>query len=50
MAGTGGDSGVFDALQGNVVVSSDGSLTETGLTRDERDRIREALEMLDLSD
>jgi len=37
---------VFDALQGNVVVSSDASLTDVGLTADERRRIRAALVFL----
>jgi hypothetical protein len=44
---SGGGAGVFDALQGNVVVSSDASLTDVGLTKDERRRIRAALRALD---
>jgi len=46
LAQAGGGPGVFDLLQGNIVVSSDASLTETGLTRDERHRIQAAMSLL----
>jgi hypothetical protein len=48
LARAGGGPRVFDMLQGNVVVNSDASLTDVGLTTDERRRIRAALQ--DLSD
>ncbi len=46
LAAAGGGQRVFDALHGNVVVSSDASLTEVGLTAGERRRIRAALALL----
>jgi hypothetical protein len=46
LAQAGGGSGVFDMLQGNLVVSSDASLTDVGLTNDERLRIRAAMQFL----
>jgi hypothetical protein len=39
--------GSFDVSRGNVVVSSDSSLTPIGLTREERRRIRAAIGALD---
>lgn len=42
----GGGPRVFDLHQGNVVVSSDASLTERGLTRRQRQRIRAAMASL----
>lgn len=47
LAEAGGGPGVVDLLQGNVVVSSDASLADTGLTADERRRIEAALRRLD---
>jgi hypothetical protein len=47
LAQTGGGPGVLDLLEGNVVVSSDFSLTETGLTTDQRRRIEAAMQQLD---
>jgi hypothetical protein len=46
LAQAGEGPGVFQALQGNVVVNSDASQTPTGLTASERRRIRAALESL----
>jgi hypothetical protein len=39
--------GSFDVLSGNVVVSSDGSLTDTGLSKDQRRRINDAIDSLE---
>jgi hypothetical protein len=47
LAAAGGGPRVFDLLRGNVVVSSDASLSDTGLTSDERRRISAAMERLD---
>ena len=46
LAATGGGPRVFDALQGNVAVSSDASMTDVGLTVGERRRIRAALALV----
>jgi hypothetical protein len=46
LAQAGGGPGTFDLLRGNVVVSSDASLTDTGLHWDQRQRIRVALDSL----
>ena len=47
LAQAGNGAGVLDLREGNVVVSSDASLTETGLTADERRRIEAAMRQLD---
>jgi hypothetical protein len=46
LAEHGGGPGTFDLLRGNVVVSSDASLTQAGLSRDQRRRIRAAVDSL----
>lgn len=47
LAKAGGGPEVFDALKGDVVVSSDASLTDVGLRQDQRRRIQAALQLLE---